>query len=603
VSGRRYMQVVGCVPDFALFLFGGPIMKRSMQHPRQLPRGQWLLHQSLLRPFWCPRTGQVRPGAGVRRIARPSNHAGSCSGQVRPGVGVWVRLWSVLLVGSLLGACAQDTPAPSEPQTIKILSTSDIHGWLNARLYRKSGRFAGGMAELVHALRTKEGLRLKGTSQTSPRPYLLLDSGDMWTGPAESTLLEGAPMVTAFNLMDYDAAALGNHEFDFGQDVLRAHAAKLTFPILAANLAPASKNQDMGFRKHSLLVNVAGMKVGIVGLALKGTPKVTFPTRVAGLVFTDYLPAIRREARALLAQGAVFLVVLGHIEQEEMLLLAEATQDLPIRAFLGGHTHRQELEVLTRGTDTLSDDVIVMTAGCYARAYGRLELTFQDAQLVGHQSAIIPVEGVLEGRSKDREMAAIVNEANRQVQPRLAEPMGVLLEAVSVGDVDDSPMGRLVADSWLTEVPQADIAITNLGGLRQSLDPGPVTAREILGVLPFANDLVLLELTPGQIREAIDDSSMLVGGMRYHFKLENGRRTVTALMDLEGKPLDEKRAYKVVTTDFLYEGGDGRPFKRQDPTPVMLGINWRAPLMQVFKRAGAEGLRIPRGTRSLPESG
>ncbi|MBN1582853.1 MAG: bifunctional metallophosphatase/5'-nucleotidase, partial [Anaerolineae bacterium] len=143
--------------------------------------------------------------------------------------------WLLVL---LVLACTT-TPDGSEPvstETVQggqdvrrlvILYTNDEHGWMEAA--GEMGHETGGAAELLGLWRDKEGYTRDG-------PYLILSGGDMWTGPAISTWFAGEPMAEAMNVMGYGAAAVGNHEFDFGLDGLRARSAQATFPFLSANI-------------------------------------------------------------------------------------------------------------------------------------------------------------------------------------------------------------------------------------------------------------------------------------------------------------------------------------------------------------------------------
>lgn len=511
------------------------------------------------------------------------------------------RAWAGVFALSFLAfvASAQVACVPPSAKTpplvrVKILHTTDVHGWLNGYNPRKTRALQGGLVELANAWKTQEGYDIAFSAQRHPRPYLILDSGDMWTGPAESTLAQGAPMVEAFNLLGYDAAAIGNHEFDFGLEMLRKNFHSAQFPFLSANIQQKPNGPVVDFCKPNSLVDVGGFKVGIIGLTTLETPQTTFPTRVEGLEFVNYEPQVRAQGEELMKAGAQTLVVIAHAPVSDLKPTAEAITDLPIRVWLGGHSHRREQEVLERNPLTDSDDVVMLNPGAFARAYGRVELLFQGNELVMHTEAVVPVEGSLDQpvASPNEALKAVVTRATQAVEGKMQEQLGALADPLPIGTVDRSPLGEWVSDRWLDAFPQAQIAITNIGGLRQSLEPGPLTMREIFGVLPFANDLVLIHLTPAQLREALTDASMLVGGLRYHVRVENGKRLVTGLETPDGKPLDESQRYGVITTDFLYAGGDNMPFKKMDPDAIFLGVGWREPVVE-WLRKHSEPVKAP----------
>jgi 2',3'-cyclic-nucleotide 2'-phosphodiesterase (5'-nucleotidase family) len=511
----------------------------------------------------------------------------------------WAAVW--ILAGT---ACRPLHPprVAEAPVTIKILATTDVHGWINSNVVRRANRYEGGLAELGAVWRGAEGV--DPVAHARRRDYLLLDSGDMWTGPPESTLAQGAPLIDAYNALGYDAAAVGNHEFDFTVPVLRQHALALGFPLLSANLSRTATGPAVDFCRKSILFDVKGMKVGVIGLSTKSTPKTTFPTHVDGLLFTDLVPAVREQATALMHEGATTLIVIAHEEVSILKQVADATSDLPIHLFLGGHNHRRELEVIDHDPSTPADDVVLLNAGPYARSYGRIELTFDHGALVRHTQAIIPVEGVLGARRlypPDQTLSSIGARAREAVEGKMAEVVGQARVQMDVGSTDLSPLGNLVVDSWLEQFPQAELAIGNVGGVRQPIQPGPVKLGDIFGVLPFTNDLVLIKLTPAQIRESLAGGRPLVAGMRCRYRWESGRRIVSEVVGRDGHPLDEGRSYSVITTDFLQAGGDGLPFASMDPHPTLLGVSWRDPLIELFRRRGAEGVAPPTDVRMVSD--
>ena len=392
-----------------------------------------------------------------------------------------------------------------------------------------------------------------------------------------------------------------NHEFDFKMGALRRNAAMLRAPLLAANVTTGPESPPIDFCKPSVRYRVKGIEVGVIGLATIDTPRTTFPSHVEGLRFEAYLPAVRAQARALVADGAEVLIVLAHVPLADLRPVAEATADLPIRLFIGGHDHQRQLEVIERDPATEADDVVMINPGPYAQHYGAVALTFAGGELIAHAARIVPVVGPPVDPPREPTVAAIVDRASEAVRPLLEQVVGRLDTRAEPGTLDFSPLGHLVADAWLERFSHAEVAITNLGGLRQPLEAGSVRMRDIMGTLPFSNDLVLVRLTPAQLRESLQGSTMLVGGIRYYYHLEAGRRVITRLQTSQGQPLEENRRYTVITTDFLYAGGDGMPFRRMDPEPTRLGVSWREPLVEYFRRRPDRGVVPPSDPRALPD--
>ena len=165
-----------------------------------------------------------------------------------------------------------------DKNTLRIFHTSDEHGWFEGRFSKSHDARYGGFEVLQRFLKDHGFARDLD---------VLVSSGDSWTGPAFSTLLQGEPMVKAMNYLGYRAVAMGNHEFDFGLDVLRTNVKNSSFSYLASNMSVPSDKQ-LPIKSH-IVVDSAGFKLGIIGLIYRETEKVTLAANVSGFVFKDYV--------------------------------------------------------------------------------------------------------------------------------------------------------------------------------------------------------------------------------------------------------------------------------------------------------------------------
>src|SRR5512138_3894928 len=215
-----------------------------------------------------------------------------------------------LLIALCLALCASSLSAQrSSTVTISVIATTDLHGGVLARGDRGGLALLGGYVRNVRAARMQD----RGG-------VLLVDSGDMFQGTLESNLGEGAAVIAAYNALGYAAAALGNHEFDFGpvgpatvpvrpdddpRGALKARAAQARFPFLATNVVDTKTGRPVAWPnvRPSVMVTVAGIRVGILGVASAGTAHATMPANVAGLAFEPLTKAVSREARRLRARG------------------------------------------------------------------------------------------------------------------------------------------------------------------------------------------------------------------------------------------------------------------------------------------------------------
>jgi 5'-nucleotidase / UDP-sugar diphosphatase len=416
----------------------------------------------------------------------------------------------------------------------------------------------GGAAGMMQRWREDE-------NYTEDGPFLVLSGGDTWTGPAISSWFDGKPMVEVMNAMGYDAAALGNHEFDFGIAGLRERMAQAEFPFLGANVVPdASSGSTEPIALPYIVQDVEGwdsgatVKVGIIGLASTRTPRTTMPTHVAGLRFEEYATTLAATVPAARGDGAEVIVVISHLCSPELRTLAAVAQELDIAMLGGGHCHERFSRV--------DQGVALVSAGWQLGAYGRVEIA------LGPETRDV-IDVTVELRPNpagdaDGEIAAIVDTWQARVDDELLITIGYAKSGIT----KSSPaMHNLVMDAWLTAYP-ADIAMSNPGGFRQDIAAGGITLADIVGVLPFDNVLVDAALTGRQVIAAYEHGSRrpAVGGLAH----------IDGTYTVDGEPLDPDTVYHVLINDFMYAGGDGYRFAEYDPDAYQTGIDWRQPAIE-----------------------
>ena len=223
--------------------------------------------------------------------------------------------WGLLTAALLVSVSVpQPTAQRFSNLTISVIATSDLHGGVLPRRDRGGLALLGGYVRNVRAARAQDG-----------GGVLLVDSGDMFQGTLESNLNEGAAVVAAYNTLGYAAAAIGNHEFDYGpvgpaetpqkgedpRGALKARAATARFPFLAANTVDDATGQPVVWTnvKPTTLVNLRGVQIGLIGVTTPDTPALTIGANVIGLTFAPLAPVITREATALRARGATVVIL------------------------------------------------------------------------------------------------------------------------------------------------------------------------------------------------------------------------------------------------------------------------------------------------------
>ena len=433
---------------------------------------------------------------------------------------------------------------------LTVLYTNDEHGWM---LGQEEGR---GAANLVGLWQKKFGYGDEGN-------FLVLSGGDNWTGPAVSTWFQGESMVEVMNTMGYDASVIGNHEFDFGLETLQQRLGEADFTYLSANIRYKDSGAvptDLGIQPYAL-VDVGGLKVGLIGLTTTNTAFTTNPANITEFDFIGYTEALREFVPELQAAGADLIFVPGHLCTPEIVEVTAVAEELGIDFVGGGHCN--ELVADER------NGAVTLVGGAHMATYAWATFTYDTAT-----DEVLAVEYGVEqnqGGAEDPAVAAVVAKWQAETDATLSEVIGYLEKELPRRS---QAIEDLITESWLWGYPQADIALTNRGGIRAGIPAGDVTLAEIIGVLPFNNVLIEVHLTGKQLEQALVGhlDRTAVGGMHragFHWAL-----------DATGERLDKDTVYSVLVNDFMYAGGDDYTlFARYDPNAYDTGIDWRQPVI------------------------
>jgi 5'-nucleotidase/UDP-sugar diphosphatase len=442
-------------------------------------------------------------------------------------------------------------PLAAEPtERIVILHTNDFHGAIEPREDGAGGQ-TGGLINLVSLI---DQLRAEDPDHT-----LLLDAGDTFQGTYVSNSTRGEVVMAAMNVAGYDAWTLGNHEFDWGQEVLRARIDQARFPALAANLLDADSGQAWDGVEPYVILQVGRARVAVLGLTYPDTPAINEAENVAGLDFWEPLETLRRYLPELEEQ-ADLIVVLSHAGYDNDLALAEAVDGIDV--IVGGHSH------LFIESPRIVNDTLIVQAGAKGQVVGRLEVTLDLA--TGRVTDWSRHE-VLRAVTGDvprvnAEVKSLVDAAEAEAAATMSQPIGETVRALEVKTYGEFALGNLVADAMLAaeiDGHPADMALHNNGGIRASLPRGSIDYGQVYAVLPFDDQLMALDLTGEQALRILERSvaassgKLQVAGVAFRFSMSRPVGQRVQEVTVGGKPLDLKRVYRVVTIDYLAAGGDG----------------------------------------------
>jgi 5'-nucleotidase/UDP-sugar diphosphatase len=425
--------------------------------------------------------------------------------------------------------------------SIRILYVNDFHGFAEPYQPLGSNEVLGGIAYLAADAR-----RLREET-----PSLFLAAGDMIQGSNWANLFKGASVVEAMNKMGFDAMVVGNHEFDFGQEVLKRRVSEAEFPVLGANI----RGLDAVLKPY-VIRQINGIKVIIIGVVTDETPVTTNPRNVAGLKFDPPAEAVEKYIRLLKGPGD-FVVVLSHIGYANDRALAEKVKGIDV--IVGGHSHTKLVKPAVVG------DTIIVQAWEHAKALGVLDVGVEAGRITGFEGRLDEIRPV--GRA-DAAVEAIVDKYEKKVDSVLNEKAGYADVGLDGENVRyrETNFGDLVADI-MRETAGADAAIINGGSIRTSVPRGEIRAKDIYAALPFDNYIVAIKLTGEQIRETLEHGVSAVGRAEGRFPQVSGIAFVYSRSDppghrvkeifIGGRPVDPKGEYTVATNDFLAAGGDG----------------------------------------------
>jgi 2',3'-cyclic-nucleotide 2'-phosphodiesterase (5'-nucleotidase family) len=470
------------------------------------------------------------------------------------------RLVDVILVAPAVAPLAPASvnasrpPFPTGTRFLRIIATNDFHGALEPRPDANGVR-RGGAAYVAAAID-------RARHECAPLcETLLLDAGDMFQGTPASNLAYGRPVVEYYNRMGYAAAALGNHEFDWGTDSLRARMRQAKYGIFGANVR-YTDGRDVKWIRNDTIVKRGATRIGIIGVSTVSTPTSTRAGNVVGLRFDDPAPIVDSIGTALRKRGANFVVVIAHAGAScgrdgatdcggEIIDLARKLTTR-VDAIVSGHTHTL--------VNTEVKGIPIVQARSSGRAIDVLDLPIgRSAGLpVRHQVRELAADTIQPAPAIDSIVRRAVARVSSLVDRHVATIPTTLPRQGS-----QYPLGNLIADAqrW---AGKGDVAIMNNGGIRTELRAGDATYGSLFEIQPFGNTLYALTMTGSQLRglleamlarNSVDDH---VSGLtiKYDPARAKGARIVSVTM-ADGTALSDTKTYSVIVNDFLATGGEG----------------------------------------------
>ncbi|OOE93644.1 bifunctional UDP-sugar hydrolase/5'-nucleotidase [Salinivibrio sp. AR647] len=516
---------------------------------------------------------------------------------------------SAALIASLAG-CANsgsETPeqgwAPDTTYKLTILHTNDNHGRFWHNRYGEYGMAA--RKTLIDELRTE--------AQAEGSEVLLLSGGDINTGVPESDLLHAEPDFKGMTRIGYDAMAIGNHEFDNPLSVLEQQMQWTDFPMLSANIY----DKETGERKFQAyeMFERNGLKIAVVGLTTEDTAKIGNPEYIGSLDFRDPKAEAKKVIAKLKETEKPDIIIaathMGHYADGKSgvnapgdVALARYMDDGDLDLIIGGHsqepvcmegpnTYNESFEPGDACTPDQQNGAWIMQAHEWGKYVGKAEFEFQNGDLNLVSYDLIPVnlkkKIKVDGESqrvfiqdeiaKDQALYDFLkpyqDKGQEKLNVKIAESNGKLEGDRDVVRFQQTNLGRLIAKSHM-ERANADFAVMNSGGVRDSIIAGDITYKDVLKVQPFGNMVTYTDMSGKEVMDYLNvvgtkpaDSGAYVQFAGVSMVVENG-----SVHDVKigGEPIDMEKTYRFTVPSFNAAGGDGYPKLTNHPGNVNTGF-------------------------------
>jgi 5'-nucleotidase/UDP-sugar diphosphatase len=500
------------------------------------------------------------------------------------GVGKMKCLQAAILalLAIVIGLCGAAFGEQAEPIRIIIMHTNDVHGGIDRSgatfMDEEFPPLLGGGASLATLAN-----QLREEAQREGKGFLLIDTGDIWQGTPVGNYESGEKVIEFMNRIGYDMWAPGNHEFDAGLDNAFKLIQMAEFPVLAANLIDLETGTLPEPAVPYLIKEVAGIKIGFIGLITEETEFYSLPESVQRVDFAEIKPNTEKYIAEIKDQVDLVFVV-GHLgvpydvwsAYDEMI---ETGVEQKIRYGMNAMElvhHVEGIDLMVCGhihvgyergwEDPVTHTICLQTYG-RGTGVGVYEIAVDPGtrKIVGYELA--ERDGSVLTLFEDEywpepEIAAFISEWVDTAEVGMDEPIGrALLDITRVG-VGESQLGNMVTDA-MAEAVEADVAFTNLGGIRSNIAMGVITPRDVFQAVPFENKLVYFEMTGSFLKHVLEwrvkgmRQGLYISGLKIVYSRTRPDFDRIVELYVGGEPWDPDKIYRVATTDFIASGNIG----------------------------------------------
>ena len=453
----------------------------------------------------------------------------------------------LLLINSLVLA------AGKEPQSLQFLLVNDFHGHI-----RQEAETPGALKLITTA---------DDLTKNDPQGTVLIANGDMLSGTLDSNEFRGRPVIEMMNAMGFAADVCGNHAFDNNGKVICQQARWAKFPFLAANIRDTQGNYAKPFIP-SVLVTRKGVKIGIVGLVTMETPVKATKSNMAGFVFTNPVKEGNEAIATLKKQGAEVIVLaahmgtfqdkLGNITGKELLPLLDKLDDVSV--VLSSHSH----DIVAGFVNVRGRQVPVVQSGWSGKNIAGVTGVYTP-----ETQTFTQVKTFIQGTANtierpDPKLKKRLDDFIAAVDKKYRTPIATNVQALTNNRWDPySSCAQALTDLMCKEAG-VQIVLYNGGGFRTGLPAGQVSMVNIMDIFPFNGSLCIADLKGSELRKAVEHG---LDNKKYGFLRFSGLKVVGLvekpeghrILELklaDGSEVKDDQTYKILTNEFLLNGGD-----------------------------------------------
>ena len=518
---------------------------------------------------------------------------------------VWSRRDFLKLVGragmvSAVPTLASAAALSTDTVCISILHTTDLHGHILPTFDYDGKPDRGGLARCATQIR-----RWRRENPNS----ILIDVGDVYQGTDVSLRNKGALMIDLLNHLEYDAWVVGNHEFDWGMECFEHALQQSNMPVLAANVLMEGRlpgefpeaNHPFARIQPFILKEVAGIKIAIIGVTTPGMPFWLWPELTRGLDFRHPVEPVRRAIVGAKREGADAIVLSGHMglkarsdgDDFANTVMALTSEFPEIAVFIAGHTHQDVPSRLTNG-------VLFTQADHFGIHVGRVDLLFdRNSKKLLRRDAMCEL--------MDERFAfdhAVISRAKSELaksEAALAEPIGELAETLRNRSEPGRPsdLEKLIGAAIMETLSERNVPVDGVMhgtfGDKADLVGGPKSVRDVWNVIPFENYIVTAQLSPEEIKIAMDEvfashEKRNLLGFAVKTKGRGGHCKIVSMTLANGEPLDRNKKYVIALNSFDARSGGHHFMKlrafleRAEASCILHPVQTRDALISYFQR-------------------